>query len=395
MSEKTITTELLLIKTHTTESISPNPQPPKPFSTNMPTVAEPKAVDTARTKKSETDHPSIMSNGVESHDGESEATNEHEENGQTETGEGITAPAEGGEEGEEGQEDEEEGSEAVPIGTVNAEGEVVDSSGNVVGKAEGDVPEGSLVDTEGDVLDTEGNVIGKADVGGAAKDAEGALGEAKDGVEKPDAEGAAEEATEGVEKPGVEGAAEEATEGVEKPDVEGAAEEATEGVEKPDAEGAAEEATGEVEKSDAGRAAGEKPELAGPFGVQDNREVTNAAGVPIGQLAEGDPQDLVGRSIKEVDDEGNLKTEGGSVVGRVELNPEVLNKGQEAAGELGEKASEGEEAADKLEGAKPELDFSILKGMKVNKLGKIVKEDVSIKSFHYSFSHHFYNWGAW
>ena len=87
-----------------------------------------------------------MSNGVESHDGESEATNGHDEDVQTETGEGVSAPAVGGEEEEE---EEEEGSEVVPVGTVNDHGEVVDSSGQVLGKVEGDVPEGSIVDTEG------------------------------------------------------------------------------------------------------------------------------------------------------------------------------------------------------------------------------------------------------
>ena len=394
---KTTTTELILIKTNTTESISPNP--PKPSVTDMPNLTEPKAAETPSPqtkKKIPGTADTVMSNGVESHDAESEEMNGTEEDGQTETGERVTAPIEEGEEeGEEG----EEGEEVVPVGSVDSQGQVIDKSGNVVGKVEGDVPEGSLVDTEGDVLDAEGNVIGKADVEGAAKEAEGAAGEAKEG-----AEGAAGEAKEGVE---------------------GAAGETKEGV--------------------------EKPELAAPFGVQDNGEVTNAAGVPIGKLAEGDPQDLVGRSIKEIDDEGHLKAESGSTIGKVELNPEVHDKGEEAAGELsdkapteqgeaagevgdkapteqgeaageldekapteqgaagelgdkapteqgevagelgdkapteqgeavgelGEKAPEGEEATGELEKAKPELDLSILDGMKVNKLGKIVKEDVS------------------
>jgi hypothetical protein len=55
----------------------------------------------------------------------------------------------------------------------------------------------------------------------------------------------------------------------------------------------------------------EAPELAAPFGVQDNGEITNASGTVIGKLAEGEPRELVGTSIKEIDAEGNLKAESG------------------------------------------------------------------------------------
>jgi hypothetical protein len=55
----------------------------------------------------------------------------------------------------------------------------------------------------------------------------------------------------------------------------------------------------------------DKPELAAPFGVQDNGEITNATGTVVGKLAEGEPRDLVGTSIKEIDSEGNLKAESG------------------------------------------------------------------------------------
>jgi hypothetical protein len=289
----------------------------------------------------------IKSNGVESHDGEeneSEATFKTDEK-PDEGVAGLDSPVEEAEGTAEGEEGAEDASEVVPVGSVNAEGQVVDEAGNVLGKVEGDVPEGSLVDTEGDVLDAEGNVIGKADIEKAAEDAksgaEGAIGDAKDG---------AEDAAEGAQK----------------------------------------------------------PELAGPFGVQDNGEVTNAAGVPIGKLAEGDPQDLVGRSIKEIDEEGHLKAESGSTIGKVELDPEVLGEegklpeGEEAKLPEGEegKLPEGEEAklAEDFEGEgtatelgtaveppKEELDYKILDGLKVNKLGKVVKEDVRISpSNHFS-----------
>jgi hypothetical protein len=47
-----------------------------------------------------------------------------------------------------------------------------------------------------------------------------------------------------------------------------------------------------------------------------------------------------------------------------------------AVQELDDKVPEGEDA-------KPDLDLSILDGLKVNKLGKIVKEDVSSNPFQF------------
>lgn len=93
----------------------------------------------------------VMSNAVE--DAESQAETNGEDV-QTETAEGIA--------------DEEE---VVPLGSVDGEGNVVDKEGNILGKVDGEVPEGSMVDSEGDVLDAEGNVIGSAKgaVGDAAK----------------------------------------------------------------------------------------------------------------------------------------------------------------------------------------------------------------------------------
>ena len=72
----------------------------------------------------------------------------------------------------------------------------------------------------------------------------------------------------------------------------------------------------------------EKPEVVGPFTVQDDGQVANAAGIPIAKLAEGEPEDLVGQSIEEIDEEGNLKDETGSIIGKAEFNPEVLEEGE-------------------------------------------------------------------
>jgi hypothetical protein len=68
----------------------------------------------------------------------------------------------------EGIADEEE---VIPLGSVDGEGNVVDKEGNILGKVDGEAPEGSMVDSEGDVLDAEGNVMGSAKgaVGDAAK----------------------------------------------------------------------------------------------------------------------------------------------------------------------------------------------------------------------------------
>lgn len=238
---------------------------------------------------------------------------------------------------------------------------------------------GSMVDQEGDVLDEEGNIIGHAD------SVEESL---KDVDPKP-----IEEGTEGSQNP-----LEEATEGSQKP-TEGA-----EGIEKPEVEGS----KADLEK---GAEDIEKPDVKGPFGVQDKGEITNASGLVIGKLVEGEPQDLVGQSIAEIDEEGNLKNKTGSVIGKGELNP-TLEKGSQDASELpeGSKAEvpEGElpkdaegskvEVPEGAEGEKPEVpegevaegekpegelpegevpeaeapDLSILKDKTVNKLGKIV-----------------------
>ena len=97
-----------------------------------------------------------------------------------------------------------------------------------------------------------------------------------------------------------------------------------------------------------------KPELVGPFDLQSNGEIKNAEGEVVANLPEGQDQEaLEGKSIKEIDGEGNLKDESGSVIAKAELIPALLE-------------GQGEDAETP--------DLSVLKGMKVNKLGKIVDE---------------------
>jgi hypothetical protein len=140
----------------------------------------------------------------------------------------------------------------------------------------------------------------------------------------------------------------------EKPDVEGAEKPDIEGAEKPDVEGVdASEKPGtliycyillcaqlsncllthssDVPDADTPEVEGvKKPDLAGPFGVQDNGDITDANGAVVGKLAEGTPQDLVGTSIMDIDAEGNLLAENGSILGKADLKSDLLDKEDQA-----------------------------------------------------------------
>lgn len=76
---------------------------------------------------------------------------------------------------------------------------------------------------------------------------------------------------------------------------------------------------------------GETPELSGPFEVQDSGEITNATGVVVGKIVEGESQDMVGTSIEEIDEDGNMKVKSGGTVGKAALNPDALGHGEESA----------------------------------------------------------------
>jgi hypothetical protein len=122
---------------------------------------------------------------------------------------------------------------------------------------------------------------------------------------------------------------------------------------------------------------GAKPEMEGPFGVQDNGEITNATGVPIGKLVDGEPQDLVGTSIKEIDAEGNLKKASGSIIGKAEIKPDVLDDKVDEGIDLSRQSGdEAEGAGDKLdEASPPEADSKIDEaGEKVDEAGEKIDE---------------------
>lgn len=101
---------------------------------------------------------------------------------QDEQEKGDNENAEGATDGD-GQDDG--ATESVLAGIVDAEGNVLDGKGNVVGKVTRDVPEGTMVDTEGDALDTEGNIIGSAQpIDDTVKEGEKSATETVAGVEK-------------------------------------------------------------------------------------------------------------------------------------------------------------------------------------------------------------------
>jgi hypothetical protein len=111
------------------------------------------------------------------------------------------------------------------------------------------------------------------------------------------------------------------------------------------------------------------PDLADLDGlpVEEGGQIKDQDGMVVGKVVEGDPGDLVGQKItggkgEIVDDEGDL-------IGRVEvLSPE------EAAKNLTDQVEGAKGTADEATG---DLipDFSILKGKKVNKKGKILDEE--------------------
>lgn len=231
---------------------------------NMPKKRTPSVANSAKTldRKPSEAPKSVVASVAESAEHEKSETGDYE----------TVTNADGEEEEEEYEDDGTE--EAVPAGSVDYKGDVIDEAGKVVGHVTGDKAselEGSIVDQEGDVLDQEGNVIGSASLLDGLSQVEGTESALKKPMQEIDP--------------------------------------------RPE-----EDATSKVEHA----ADEEKPELDAPFGVQDNGEITNAKGGIIGKITEGSPQELVGTSIKEIDHEGNLKVESGSVVGHGEIQPELL-----------------------------------------------------------------------
>ncbi|KAL4801873.1 hypothetical protein BDV18DRAFT_167221 [Aspergillus unguis] len=134
--------------------------------------------------------------------------------------------------------------------------------------------------------------------------------------------------------------------------------------------------------------------------VGEGGKILDSDGNPIGEVVEGDPEDLVGQTVNG---NGEIVDEDGDLIGRVDLiqqkTEELKDQGQEAVeqpelpedgvpegeekadmpDELGEQAEPGEGGAldgDEVPDLEPELpDISTLEGLTCNKLGSIVTAD--------------------
>ncbi|TKA83837.1 hypothetical protein B0A55_00134 [Friedmanniomyces simplex] len=314
----------------------------------------------------------------ETAEGAEEGAEEGTEEGQKVAGETTDEAGdatEGAEETAEGATEEDGAPEAaegaVEEGEEPAEG-AVDEAGEHAEAAVDDADE----TTEGAKEGAEGEVDADETAEGAKKDADGEVDadETAEGA-KEGAEGEVEEAGEGVD-----GEAKEGEEGVEGAEKDGEEEEGADGLEMPE---------------------GLPIDLSVLNGLEVNEDgqVYDAEGNPVGKLAEGDAEDLAGYPIGE---QGEILDDDGDLVGRVELLPDEIKKQLQAAKEEGVELPEGADAyLDQLEGAEegegegedeeeeagPALpDLSILNGLKCqvdgliydsdgNTVGKVVEGD--------------------
>ncbi|KAF2468290.1 uncharacterized protein BDR25DRAFT_305256 [Lindgomyces ingoldianus] len=203
--------------------------------------------------------------------------------------------------------------------TADKTGQILNEDGDFVGRlVEGDPSkiEGMEFNENGEILDEDGNVIARAEL-------------------HPDAAELVDQEEEEAEDDLVDGVADQAGE------ASGGVEEGADG-----AVGGVEEAAEAVEA--------ELPGVEALEGMQVNSEgeIVNDEGDVIGQLAEGNIDDVKGLTVN---DQGEVVDADGNVLGKVEL---------------------AEGAADKLkEAAAGALDVRILEGLKVNKKGKVLDEE--------------------
>jgi Protein of unknown function (DUF3659) len=294
--------------------------------------------------------------------------------------------------------------EAEETDTGDAQGTAAGALGGATSAAEG------ITDQAEDAKDTAGDAAEDATNGDAAKvatdgaqdTAEGAVDTAEDtaeGAEETvedageDVQDAAAEATNGApetaeaatdELPegeeavnGVEDTAEDAAGGVEgaTDEVEGATDEVDDAVD--DAADEVEEAADEVDLPEVPLS------LLRGLEVGEGGQILDRDGEPLGQLDEGDPEDLIGQTIG---DDGEILDEDGDVIGRCSILPEKVKELAEKAKQEAEEA-EAKEAADQVEGvadeageaaeqAKMEVpDIGILEGLKVGEGGEILDSE--------------------
>ncbi|KAI1260157.1 hypothetical protein F5Y18DRAFT_262215 [Xylariaceae sp. FL1019] len=136
----------------------------------------------------------------------------------------------------------------------------------------------------------------------------------------------------------------------------------------------------------------------GPFNVAEGGQVTDQNGKVLGKLAEGqDYEELVGKDIKNIDEQGQLLGENQTVLGKVELVPEgtIVERIKEEVPEAADRLDaidaakqQAEEQGEEVEGQAEEVEgqaeegaegielppISILAGLKINKAGNVVDE---------------------
>ncbi|KAI0408536.1 hypothetical protein F4802DRAFT_594462 [Xylaria palmicola] len=250
---------------------------------------------------------------------------------------------------DEDEEQQEEGGGGLG-GALGGVAKTASSAVSGVGKTAKDTT-GAVGDTAKGATDTVGDATGTKDatdaVGDTAKGATDTAGDAVEGV-TGEAGDTAEGATQGAKD-----TAEDATGAAG-----GAAEGATENVK---------ETAEDAQSGDASQTLGSKaqglteiapvpegvpslsPSIAnkviamfdGPFTIADGGKVTDQSGKVLGKLADGsDIQDLVGKDVKGIDEQGNLLGENDTVLGKIDIAPE---------GSMAEKVKqEVPEAADRL-----------------------------------------------
>lgn len=111
-----------------------------------------------------------------------------------------------------------------------------------------------------------------------------------------------------------------------------------------------------------------------PFNIAEDGKVTDQKGKILGKLAEGqDYQSLVGKDIKGINEHGILLGDNDTELGKVDLAPEgtIVERIKDEVPEAAERLDAIEEAKQQAEEADG-LNYSILEGLKINKMGNVV-----------------------
>ncbi|KAI1171127.1 hypothetical protein F4777DRAFT_71744 [Nemania sp. FL0916] len=222
-----------------------------------------------------------------------------------------------------------------------AAGDTVEGATGAVGDATGtEDATGAVGDTAKGVTDTAGDAA-EGVTGAAGETAEGATQEVGDA-----AEGVGETAE------GVEGEAEGAVEGEGAPSADLGSKVGSK------AQGLTEQQPVPIEvpslsPSIANRVAAL---FDGPFTIADGGKVTDQSGKVLGKLAAGsDIQDLIGKEVKGIDEQGNLLGENDTIIGKVDIAPEgsMAERIKEQVPEAAEKIDALKEAQQEAQEAVP------------------------------------------